>query len=649
MRTVDGEPHGAGDEPGTVAGRLTRIYLVALGLIALLVICAHGFVHWTIAQQSDDAAVINVAGRQRMLSQRITKCALAIRAGIDRRDELARSLEEWSVAHQGLRFGDPSRNLPGDLPPALRDMYIEVEAPLVRIEAAATALLRDGASGAEVDAAIDTILADERQFLPLMHQIVGVHEQLANGKLERLQIIENTLLVVTLLLLLIEAALIFRPAIGHLRRQFQARLDAEARLSHALERANAATTAKAEFLANMSHELRTPLNSLCGMSALLEDTALDSTQREYVRALGQSAGHLLALVNDVLDLSTIDAGELALAAVDFAVAEVVAESIAAATVAAQQKPLTFAYECAPAVPELVRGDPVRLKQVLLGLLSNAVKFSEEGTVQVSVECVESMGDGQLTLQFDVRDTGIGIPEEQRERLFEAFTQGDGSSTRQHGGIGVGLAIAKRIVSSMDGSMSVRGEPGAGTTVRFTAVFAPAASAPEATGERAAGTAPGSTRPESGEPEPVRAGTNPESNPESSGGFKTLLVEDNAINQVVAQTILERCGHRVDVVGDGRAAVDAVSRACYDLVFMDIQMPVMNGLQATRAIRALSGPVGQVCIVALTANAFSQDRDACIAAGMNAYLSKPVTREAIAQCVAELRARGQLVRAASSGG
>ncbi|GAB4565637.1 MAG: hypothetical protein Tsb0020_16640 [Haliangiales bacterium] len=646
MRTLDGEPHGAGDEPGTVAGRLTRIYLVALGLIALLVICAHGFVYWTIAQQGDDAAVINVAGRQRMLSQRIAKCALAIRAGIDRREELVRSLEEWSVAHQGLRFGDPSRDLPGDLPPALREMYIELEAPLVRIEVAATALLRGGASDAEVDAAIDTILANERQFLPLMHQIVGVHEQLANDKLERLQIIENTLLIVTLLLLLIEAGLIFRPAIGHLRRQFQARLDAEAKLSHALERANAATTAKAEFLANMSHELRTPLNSLCGMSALLEDTALDSTQREYVRALGRSAGHLLALVNDVLDLATIDAGELALAAVDFAVADVVAESIAVATSAAQEKPLTLVYECAPAVPALVRGDPVRLKQVLLGLLSNAVKFSEEGTVQVSVDRVESADDDQLTLQFDVRDTGVGIPEAQRERLFEAFTQGDGSSTRQHGGIGVGLAIAKRVVSSMDGSMSVWGEPGAGTTVRFTAVFgAPAGSAPEVADMASAGAEPASTRPDSGEPAPVRA----EAGPESVGGYKTLLVEDDAINRVVAQTMLERCGHRVDVVGDGRAAVDAVLRARYDLVFMDIQMPVMNGLQATRAIRALSGPAGQVCIVALTANAFSQDRDACVAAGMNAYLSKPITREAIAQCVAELRARGQLLRVASSGG
>lgn len=360
---------------------------------------------------------------------------------------------------------------------------------------------------------------------------------------------------------------------------------------------------KSDFLAMMSHEMRTPLNGIIGMTGLLESKNLDDTQLECVEVIRRSGETLLAIIDDVLDFSKIEAGRLTLESADFNPARAILDAIQIVERSAVAKSLTLSTHLDPALPAMVSGDVMRLRQVLLNLLSNAIKFTSEGEIVVRGELRSAASDG-YELYFSVTDGGIGISEEQQARLFQPFSQANASTARMFGGTGLGLAICKRLAGLMGGNIGVESRPAQGSCFWFTIRVGAAA------------------------PEPLRlvaqSGTiGP------ATGFRLLLVEDNPINQKVARLVLDKLGYQVDVANNGFEALDAVDSVRYDLILMDCIMPEMDGFEATRRLRSAGGRAAEVPIIAMTANAFEDDRKACLAAGMNDFLSKPVRQSELA--------------------
>jgi signal transduction histidine kinase/DNA-binding NarL/FixJ family response regulator len=612
------EPHGA--------GRLTTYYVCALSAVALLSIAGQILVQTQLGRQRLDSKVVNLAGRQRMLGQRVGKCAVMLAADGSVGDaaryleELRSTLPLWHRNHAAMQQGDAELGLPGDNSPtvterfnALNSTFDEVYAAAERVIQAASQDSPNGVARREaIRADVAEILRHESDFLLGMDAIVSQYETEAERRVARLQAMERVLLVLTLVVLLLEGLFVFRPAVARIKSSFAALQRAGDELRIAKEAAETASAAKSAFLANMSHELRTPLHAVLGAAELLRRPDSDLHRREYLDVVEESGRMLLCLLNDLLDLSKVEAGKMELRPTTFDLRAFAENTVAMFSSAARAKGLDLRLTIAEQAARLVTADSLRLRQVLANLLNNAIKFTDSGRIEVRITTTEPANDRRVTLRMEIVDTGIGIPAAEQRRIFEAFTQIRSSDDALRGGVGLGLDIASRLVTLMNGRLRVHSEPGRGST--FVVEIDCPSDESLAVAEAAS-----------------REGTAP------AQALEILAAEDAPMIRRILEETLRAAGHSPYCTADGREAIELFERRRFDVVLLDLRMPEVDGIAAAAAIRESERRQSRprTPIIALTAAAPSEVADKSLSPDFDAHLLKPFTGPMLEQVVRRL--------------
>ncbi len=601
---------------------LTSSYAIALSVIAIMFVGANVLLERAIEEQRKVPAAVELTGRQSMLAQRIAWLAdrYSDRGEQYARQQLQAAITELAVTADTLRgAGDTSAPVAVARVYADQNINTRLRAYLAHARVIAATEITPGESGQDqaVNEHMSAIMAEA--YGPLLTALTAVSSEYARDsdiQIERLQTWQYVTLAVILLTLAAEALFVFRPLVGKVSNYVEEVLDHSRRASVARRAAQHANAAKTAFLSNMSHELRTPMTGIMGICDLLTSSPQSPEQAKMTRMLRQSAQILLDLLNDILDLAKIEAGRMSLESIDFDLGALLADVRDLFDPGMAEKGLAFSVEGADARGAVFRGDPKHLRQILCNLVGNALKFTDSGSVKLSFRQTDT-ADG-IALAFAVADTGVGISEEGLTRLFRKFEQEESSTARRYGGTGLGLAICKQLSEAMGGGIDVESTKGLGST--FTVRVRVARGDPQAVTAAA-------------DAVPARAGD------ELAGlSLNILLAEDNLTTQFILTRMLTMWGQAVTAVSDGRAAVQRASRERYDIILMDMQMPVMDGDEATRRIRG-GGASADAPILALTADGITEHHRRYLDAGCDVVLTKPVVWTALAHQLRALTGHG----------
>jgi signal transduction histidine kinase/DNA-binding response OmpR family regulator len=623
---MERESRATSDGVPSQVTHLTIAYIVALSIVALLSIAGQWMVQRSLSAQRGDSTVVNIAGRQRMLSQRLAKAAIAwerepsLASRQQRLAELSETLTLWRRSHRGLQQGDETLALPGNNSRVVRQMFAEIEPIFASIESAANELLESAALQPEQspvdlgDAPIARILTHEPKFLAAMDQLVRQFEHEAQQRVERLQWIERGLLMLTLIVLLIEGRLIFRPAVERIRQATIALHASQREMAAAKEAAEAANAAKTRFLANVSHELRNPLHVILGHLDLLKRGNQNPETEQQLGHIDVAARSLLDLVNDLLDIGMLERGESRLDLEDVRLDQLITEAWSMLRPEAHRRKLAWNARVCDAMRIVGKIDPRRVRQILLNLLGNALKFTKTGGISLEAERFTLYG--QDWFRCRVIDTGPGIAEEHRERIFMPFSQADESIRRLHGGAGLGLAICRQLADRMGGLVKLESSSSSGSAFVLELPFV------EVPQEAATIHLPSS-------PAPL---------PQTSNPLDLLVVDDDPVNTQLLVAILESLGHRATACQSASEAIERLKRDTFDAVLLDIQMPETSGTDIAAWYRQHDNDVSsRTRLIALTASPAIAKEVREKAGLFDAVLTKPidVTRlgaalEAVAQ-------------------
>ncbi|MEM9346507.1 MAG: ATP-binding protein [Planctomycetota bacterium] len=603
-------------------------YMIALGLVAALVFAMKFQLGSTLSQMSDDSSVINVAGRQRMLSQRIAREALVLAVTMSQHDavRLQQSLDTWRESHDGLVTRDEALALSGqnsenvdELFAALKPAYDAVCRMADQLIAYSELPETDRPGQEELIQLSNQIGSEADVFLPLMHKIVGAYDKESGSRVAALDRTEAWLSGIILLVLLLEALLLFEPMIRRLNNYVS-------KLNDAVDEANRANQTKSEFLANMSHEIRTPMSAILGYTDLMKQPDQDPEQRrDCIDTIDRNGKHLLSIINDVLDMSKIEAGQMSVETIAMSPAQIAEEAVSLLRPKLFRKHVELRIRYAGPIPSTIQSDPTRLRQVLINLIGNAIKFTKQGSVTLEAGC-----DWQAKqMTFKVVDTGEGMTPEQRDCIaaFKPFTQADASTTRKHGGTGLGLRISNTLATMLGGGITVESTLGKGSTFTATITTGDLSGAQQIE--------PDQIDTLLQQQKTVVQGVAGQSDLPLSG-MRILLVEDGKDNQRLITFHLKKAGAEVELAENGLLGVGHLKACPPDrlphLVLMDMQMPEMDGYTATRHLRSQGYTLP---IVALTAHAMDGDREFCLQAGCNDYLTKPIDKARLRDTCARL--------------